>query len=57
MLTSVGSLLTIVLMLLYDMLIGGLAHLTFWSFAGSGAIIAGFVVLALDVVRDGAQAH
>lgn len=50
-LTSVGSLLTIVLMLAYDLVVGGLGHLTFWSFAGSGAIITGFAVLMLDVVQ------
>jgi len=48
--TSVGNLLTIVLVFLSDVLIGGAAEsVTVWSLVGSGVIIAAFGVLAYDM--------
>ena len=51
-LASVGNLLTIVIMLVYDVLANGLAGVTFWSLGGSAAIVAGFVVLVTDFLRS-----
>ena len=49
-LTSVGSLLTIVLVLVTDFLFGHGA-ITIWSLLGSGMIVAAFGVLALDMIH------
>lgn len=47
--TSVGNLLTIVLVLISDMvLVGVTASLTFWRLLGSGMIICSFAILAYD---------
>jgi len=47
--TSVGNLLTIVLVLFSDILLGRGAVLTIWSLAGSGVIVAAFGILAYDM--------
>jgi len=45
--TSVGSLLTIILVLLSDVLfVEGVAILTFWNLSGSLMIVGGFAILA-----------
>ncbi|KAJ8457205.1 hypothetical protein ONZ45_g18407 [Pleurotus djamor] len=50
--TSVGNLLTIVLVFLSDVLFGaGIQAVTTWSLVGCGAIIAAFGVLAYDTSR------
>ncbi|TFY62906.1 hypothetical protein EVJ58_g3555 [Rhodofomes roseus] len=50
--TSVGSLLTIVLMFLSDIIFGRAAStVTVWSLLGSGAIVVAFGVLAYDMVK------
>jgi len=50
--TSVGSLLTIVMMFVSDIIFGGAAGtVTVWSLLGSGAIIVAFGVLAYDMVK------
>ncbi|ESK86641.1 duf6 domain [Moniliophthora roreri MCA 2997] len=49
--TSVGGLLTIVLIFISDVLLGATEALTAWSVLGSATIIAAFGVLAYDVVR------
>ena len=49
---SVGSLLTIVLVVISDALWGaGLEALTFWSICGSTIIVAAFGMLAYDVYQ------
>ncbi|KAJ2921784.1 hypothetical protein H1R20_g15310, partial [Candolleomyces eurysporus] len=49
--TSVGNLLTIVLMLISDIIFGsGLESLTFWSLFGSGVIVVAFGILTYDMV-------
>lgn len=48
--TSVGNLLTIVLVLISDIIFGnGTATITIWSWVGCGAIVFAFGVLAYDV--------
>ncbi|KAF9478535.1 hypothetical protein BDN70DRAFT_879881 [Pholiota conissans] len=47
---SVGNLLTIVLVLLSDVIIGGVEVLTIWSIMGSGVIVLAFSVLAYDML-------
>ncbi|KZT65601.1 hypothetical protein DAEQUDRAFT_716388 [Daedalea quercina L-15889] len=50
--TSVGSLLTIVMMFVSDIIFGGAAGtVTVWSLLGSGAIVIAFGVLAYDMVK------
>ena len=50
--TSVGSLLTIVLVFVSDALLGGAVEkVTFWSILGCGSIIAAFAILAYDLMR------
>ncbi|KZT44647.1 hypothetical protein SISSUDRAFT_976694 [Sistotremastrum suecicum HHB10207 ss-3] len=50
--TSVGGLLTIVLVLLSDVFILGAGdEVTFWSLTGSAMIIGGFAILAFDLMR------
>ncbi|KAH9898357.1 hypothetical protein C8Q73DRAFT_641281 [Cubamyces lactineus] len=50
--TSVGSLLTIVLVFMSDALFGGAVEtVTFWSILGCGSIIAAFAILAYDLMR------
>lgn len=52
MITSVGNLLTIVLVLLSDALMDGATDtITVWSLVGAGAIIAAFGVLAYDMTN------
>lgn len=47
--TSAGNLLTIVLVLLSDVLLGSAVHtITVWSVTGAGVIVAAFGVLAYD---------
>ncbi|KAJ2920311.1 hypothetical protein MD484_g242, partial [Candolleomyces efflorescens] len=49
--TSVGNLLTIVLMLISDIIFGsGLESLTFWSLLGSSVIVVAFGILTYDMV-------
>ena len=48
--TSVGNLLTIVLVLVSDVLLGGATDVvTVWSLIGAGVIVAAFGVLAYDM--------
>jgi len=48
--TSVGSLLTIVLVFLSDIIFGGAVEtITLWSLGGSGIIVVAFAVLAYDI--------
>jgi hypothetical protein len=48
--TSVGNLLTIVLVLFSDVLLGGATDIiTVWSLIGAGVIVAAFGVLAYDM--------
>jgi len=47
--TSVGNLLTIVLVLFADVLFGGGAAITIWGLAGSGVIVAAFGILVYDM--------
>jgi len=48
--TSVGNLLTIVLVLISDVLLGGATDVvTVWSLIGAGVIVAAFGVLAYDM--------
>ncbi|KAG7099187.1 hypothetical protein E1B28_001056 [Marasmius oreades] len=49
--TSVGGLLTIVLVFISDVLLGTTEAFNFWTVSGSTAIIAAFAVLAYDIVR------
>ncbi|EIM83461.1 uncharacterized protein STEHIDRAFT_63538 [Stereum hirsutum FP-91666 SS1] len=50
--TSVGNLLTIVLVYAWDILIGGAADLiTTWSLLGAGGIVVAFGILAYDMWR------
>ncbi|KAI0651895.1 hypothetical protein C8Q79DRAFT_64466 [Trametes meyenii] len=50
--TSVGSLLTIVLVFLSDAIFGGAVEaVTVWSVLGCGAIIAAFAILAYDLTK------
>ncbi|GJE86146.1 hypothetical protein PsYK624_022260 [Phanerochaete sordida] len=50
--TSVGNLLTIVLVFISDITFGGaVQNITAWSLVGSGAIVAAFGVLAYDMLR------
>ncbi|TFK30423.1 hypothetical protein FA15DRAFT_662375 [Coprinopsis marcescibilis] len=50
--TSVGNLLTIVLMLISDVVFGsGLESITFWSLLGSSVIVAAFGILAYDIKK------
>ncbi|EKM61070.1 uncharacterized protein PHACADRAFT_247425 [Phanerochaete carnosa HHB-10118-sp] len=50
--TSVGNLLTIVLVFISDIIFGGsVQSVTGWSLLGSGAIIVAFGVLAYDILR------
>ncbi|KAH9950367.1 hypothetical protein B0H21DRAFT_532263 [Amylocystis lapponica] len=50
--TSVGSLLTIVLVLLSDIVFGGaVGTVTLWSLGGSGIIMVAFAVLAYDMMQ------
>jgi len=49
-LTSVGNLLTIVLVLVIDFLFGH-GSITIWSLLGSGMIVAAFGVLAFDMIH------
>ncbi|KZP31368.1 hypothetical protein FIBSPDRAFT_1037809 [Athelia psychrophila] len=50
--TSVGNLLTIVLVLLSDLMLGGSTDtITVWSLVGSGAIVSAFGVLAYDMLK------
>ncbi|KAK7058981.1 hypothetical protein VNI00_001605 [Paramarasmius palmivorus] len=49
--TSVGGLLTIVLVFISDVLLGATEALTAWSVLGSATIIAAFGVLAYDMVK------
>ncbi|KAF9015142.1 hypothetical protein BDQ17DRAFT_1385929 [Cyathus striatus] len=49
---SVGSLLTIVLVFLSDIMFGS-GYVTIWSLAGSGVIVAAFAVLAYDMYTRG----
>ncbi|KAI0669857.1 hypothetical protein C8Q78DRAFT_1038107 [Trametes maxima] len=50
--TSVGSLLTIVLVFLSDAVFGGAVEtVTVWSLLGCGAIIAAFAILAYDLTK------
>jgi hypothetical protein len=52
--TSVGNLLTIVLVLFSDVLFGhGAETITAWSLVGSGVIVAAFGVLAYDMFNRG----
>jgi len=52
--TSVGSLLTIVLIFLTDLIFGaGVATLTMWSLVGCSVIVAAFSVLAYDMFSRG----
>jgi len=46
---SVGSLLTIVLVMFSDVILGGATILTVWSLIGAGVIVAAFGVLAYDM--------
>lgn len=49
-LVSVGNLLTIVLVLISDVLLGGATDtITVWSLMGAGVIVAAFSVLAYDM--------
>lgn len=49
--TSVGSLLTIVLVLISDVLLGALETLTLWGVTGSAMIVIAFGVLAHDALK------
>ncbi|KAI0094865.1 hypothetical protein BDY19DRAFT_914994 [Irpex rosettiformis] len=50
--TSVGNLLTIVLVFFADIMFGGAAEsITIWSIVGSGAIVTAFGILAFDMVK------
>ena len=50
--TSVGNLLTIVLVFISDIVFGGAVQtITVWSLLGSGGIIAAFGVLAYDMLQ------
>lgn len=50
--TSVGNLLTIVLVFISDIIFGGAVHtITVWSLLGSGGIITAFGVLVYDMLR------
>lgn len=52
--TSVGGLLTIILVLVSDVLfVEGFGILTLWNFLGSCAIIGGFAILASEFRRRG----
>ena len=52
MVTSVGNLLTIVLVFFADILFGGAAEaITIWSVVGSGAIVTAFGILAFDMAK------
>ncbi|KAH8100693.1 hypothetical protein BXZ70DRAFT_938346 [Cristinia sonorae] len=52
-LTSIGSLLTIVLVFFSDVLFGGAVEtITLWSMLGCGAIVFAFGVLAYDMLRS-----
>lgn len=52
--TSVGNLLTIVLMLISDIIFGsGLESITLWSLLGSGVIVVAFGILAYDMFTKG----
>lgn len=54
-LTSIGSLLTIVLVFLSDIIFGGAVHtITVWSMLGCGAIVSAFGVLAYDMLKASA---
>ncbi|KAI8995668.1 hypothetical protein BD414DRAFT_410561 [Trametes punicea] len=50
--TSVGSLLTIVLVFMSDAIFGGAVEtVTIWSILGCGSIVAAFAILAYDLTR------
>jgi len=49
--TSVGGLLTIVLVFISDVALGATEALTLWSVMGSATIIAAFGVLAYDILN------
>ncbi|KAF9076265.1 hypothetical protein BDP27DRAFT_1414790 [Rhodocollybia butyracea] len=51
--TSVGGLLTIVLVFLSDILLGATDSLTIWGVAGSATIVAAFGVIAYDMLQQG----
>ncbi|KAF9457080.1 hypothetical protein BDZ94DRAFT_288788 [Collybia nuda] len=52
--TSVGNLLTIVLVFFSDMIFGdGLENMTLWSLSGCSVIVAAFSVLAYDMFTQG----
>lgn len=51
-LVSVGNLLTIVLVLISDVFLGGATDtITVWSLMGAGVIVAAFGVLAYDMMN------
>ncbi|KZP31378.1 hypothetical protein FIBSPDRAFT_1037818 [Athelia psychrophila] len=51
--TSVGNLLTIVLVLISDLMLrGSMDTITVWSLVGSGAIVSAFGVLAYDMLQS-----
>ncbi|KAI0076082.1 hypothetical protein K474DRAFT_1685035 [Panus rudis PR-1116 ss-1] len=55
-LTSIGSLLTIVLVFLSDVVFGGaIETITIWSLLGCGSIVAAFGVLAYDMKSKGSS--
>jgi hypothetical protein len=47
--TSVGGLLTIVLVFISDIIIGSASDVTTWSVAGASAIVMAFGMLAYDM--------
>lgn len=50
--TSVGNLLTIVLVFISDILFGsGIQSVTFWGLLGSAGIVTAFGVLAYDMLK------
>lgn len=51
-LTSIGSLLTIVLVFISDIIFGGAAQtITVWSLLGCGSIVVAFSILAYDMMQ------
>ena len=52
-LTSIGNLLTIVLVFFSDIIFGGAVEtITVWSMLGCGAIVSAFGILAYDMMRS-----
>jgi hypothetical protein len=50
--TSVGNLLTIVLVFFIDIIFrGAVQNITVWSVIGSGAIVVAFGILAFDMLK------